>query len=151
MSEPETTDDVFHILLVEDNPADIVLAEEVFAEVSSSARIHGVTSGQEAIDFLRKDGLHGQARTPDLILLDLNLPGMHGREVLRMIKTDKTLKRIPVVVLTSSQSEDDRTSAYELHANAFMLKAATLDGAIEVARAIFNYWFTMVALPPRAK
>jgi chemotaxis family two-component system response regulator Rcp1 len=149
MSDNEITDGVFNVLLVEDNPADIVLANEVFVEASSSVRIHAVTSGQDAMDFLRKELAYSEVPTPDLILLDLNLPGKDGREVLREIKTDQDLKRLPVVVLSSSQSEDDRRTAYDLHANAFMLKAATLDDAIEVAKAILSYWANMVSLPPK--
>lgn len=149
MNESGEPEREFQILLVEDNPADIILAKEVFGEASTPATIHDVTNGPAALNFLRKNAAFADARTPDLILLDLNMPGMDGRRVLEEIKGDPELRRVPVVVLTSSQSEEDRRTAYDLHANAFMLKPSTLDGALELAEAILSYWAKMVALPPK--
>jgi len=126
MHDSQHSETKFHILLIEDNPADIILAREVFSEASSLATIHDVTNGPDALDFLRKNANYANMPTPDLILLDLNMPGMDGRQVLREIKSDQHLKKLPVVILTSSQSEEDRRTAYDLHANAFMVRSKSL-------------------------
>jgi len=138
----------FEILLVEDNRTDVFLAEEAFREHAWVRKLHVVNDGDAANEFLHREGKYAEAPRPDLVLLDLDLPGISGREVLRGIKTHESLRRIPVVVLTSSQSDDDRLACYDLHANAFMTKAADFDELQHIVRAIGDYWFNRVKLPP---
>jgi two-component system, chemotaxis family, response regulator Rcp1 len=138
-----------HILLVEDNPADVRLTEEALKEAHASTRLHVASDGVQALQFLRREGEHAAAPRPDLVLLDLNLPGLDGRQVLKAVKSDPDLRRIPVVVLTTSPSEDDIIHAYDQHVNSYIRKPVDLDSFLGVLRAIDDYWLGSVALPPR--
>ena len=135
------------ILLVEDNPDDVALTEEALrvGKVWNNLSVAG--DGVVALEFLRRTGEYADAPHPDLILLDLNLPKKDGREVLSEIKTDDALKHIPVVVLTTSQAEQDIVSSYELHANCYVTKPVDLDEFIKIVQSIEEFWFTIVKLP----
>lgn len=135
------------ILLVEDSPGDIRLTMEALKESRIINNLHIVNDGVEAINFLMKTGEYAKAQTPDLILLDLNLPKINGFEVLKKIKEDETLKVIPVVVLTTSQSERDILQSYQLHVNCFVSKPIEFDEFFNVIRTIEDFWFTIVKLP----
>ncbi|MEY2408815.1 MAG: hypothetical protein QOF48_1485 [Verrucomicrobiota bacterium] len=135
------------ILLVEDNLGDARLVREALQESGAQAVLQHVLDGNEALAILRREGSHSVAARPDLILLDLNLPRKSGREVLAEIKSDATLRHIPVVVLTSSQSDDDILSVYNLHANCYVPKPADLEDFLTVIRAIEHFWFTTARLP----
>lgn len=135
------------ILLVEDNLGDARLVREAWREVGAPRALHHVADGDEALDFLRGNGRHQAAPRPDLILLDLNLPRRTGREVLAEIKADNSLRRIPVVVLTTSQSEDDVLSVYNLNANCYVPKPPDLDQFLRVVRSIQEFWLTVARLP----
>ena len=136
------------ILLVEDNPGDVRLTREALREGKVRNNLAVASDGVEAIAYLRKEGEHAGAVRPDLILLDLNLPRKDGREVLAEIKADPSLRNIPVVVLTSSQAEQDIVRAYDLHANCYITKPVDLDQFIRVVQSIEDFWFTIVKLPP---
>jgi two-component system, chemotaxis family, response regulator Rcp1 len=136
------------ILLVEDNPGDVRLTREALEEAKVRNNLHVVDDGVKALQFLRREGEYAGATRPDLILLDLNLPRMGGREVLMEIKADPNLLQIPVVVLTSSEAEQDIVKAYELHANCYITKPVNLDRFIAVVKSIEDFWFTIVRLPP---
>ena len=140
--------DVFDILVVEDNRADVVLLKKAFEELAADHCLHVAINGDEALAFLYGRPPFADAPRPAIILLDLNLPGRDGREVLEEIKADETLRRIPVVVLTSSQSDVEVRQCYDLHANAFMTKAANFDELVELVRQITDYWLSAVRLPP---
>lgn len=135
------------VLLVEDNPGDVRLTREALREGKMRINLHVASDGVEALDFLRSRGPHADAVRPDLILLDLNLPKKDGREVLEDIKADPALRFIPVVVLTSSQAEQDIRRAYDLHANCYVTKPVDLDQFFHVVRSIEDFWFTIVKLP----
>ena len=135
------------ILLVEDNPGDVRLVEEALKEGKVRNALHVVYDGVEAITFLRQQGEYTGIPRPDLILLDLNLPRKDGREVLAEIKEDEDLKRIPVVVLTTSQSEIDILKSYNLHANCYITKPVDLEQFLGVVKSIENFWLTVVKLP----
>jgi CheY-like chemotaxis protein len=135
------------ILLVEDNPADVRLTREAFREGKLLNNLAVVKDGVEALEFVRREGPYADAPRPDLILLDLNLPRKDGREVLKEIKNDPNLKRIPVVVLTTSAAETDIVKSYDLHANSYVVKPVDLDQFIGVIKTIDNFWLTAVALP----
>jgi CheY-like chemotaxis protein len=137
------------ILLIEDSPSDVRLIREAIKESTLSVEITVAKDGIEAMEYLRSC-LRGQSRTPDLILLDLNLPRMNGREVLREVKGDPRLRQIPVVVMTSSQSEDDISAAYGLNANCYVTKPLELGQYIGVFQAIEDFWFGTAQLPPPA-
>ena len=136
-----------NILLVEDNEGDVVLTLEASKEAKLSNRISVVRDGEEALQFLFKEGTHKEAESPQLILLDINLPGMDGKEVLFRIKTHPDLKRIPVVVLTTSSSEKDIYEAYDNHANCYITKPIDLDKFIDVIHTIEDFWISIVQLP----
>ncbi|MBI3779879.1 MAG: response regulator [candidate division NC10 bacterium] len=136
------------ILMVEDNPGDVRLVREALKEYKLRNNLHAVVDGVEAMAFLRQKGQYAGASRPDLILLDLNLPQKDGREVLAEIKSDPDLRRIPVVVLTSSQAEQDILKAYDLHANCYITKPVDLDRFVEIVRAIDEFWLAIVKLPP---
>ncbi len=136
------------ILLVEDNLGDVRLTKETLKESKLLNRMSVVTDGVEALSFLHREGPYAEAPRPDLILLDLNLPKKDGREVLAEIKADEHLRRIPVVVLTTSGAEQDILKAYDLHANCYITKPVNLDQFSAVVRAIEAFWFTIVKLPP---
>lgn len=135
------------ILLVEDSPTDVLLAQEALEHAKVLNNLHIVSDGVEALDFLFRRGEYANAARPDLILLDLNLPRRDGREVLEEIKSDEQLKRIPVVVLTTSKAEEDIVRAYGLHANCYISKPVDFDQFTHVVKAIENFWFTVVSLP----
>ncbi len=135
------------ILHVEDNPGDIKLAEIALAELTSATRVHVVTDGDQAINFLRRRGTYALSPRPDLILMDLNIPKLDGREVLREIKSDKDLRKIPVIVLTSSEAEQDIRMSYDLQANCYIRKSESLDQFLSVFKSIENFWFQTVRLP----
>ena len=135
------------ILLVEDNPGDIRLTQETLKDFRSRNRLSVVRDGAEAIAFLRREGKYSDAPRPNLILLDLNLPKKNGREVLAEIKADVELRRIPVVVLTTSSAEQDILKTYDLHANCFITKPVDLDQFSAVVKAIEDFWFTTATLP----
>ena len=136
------------ILLVEDSAADVRLTREALKEAKIVNTLHVVPDGVAAMDFLRKQGPYAASPRPDLILLDLNLPKMDGREVLAEVKKDEDLKRIPVVVLTTSQAEEDVVRTYNLHANAYVTKPVDLKQFLSVIRAIEEFWLAVVTLPP---
>ena len=134
------------ILLVEDNPGDIRLTKEAMRDGKVGNRLHVVMDGVDAMAFLRKEGAFASAPTPDLVLLDLNLPRKSGREVLAEIKNDDLLKHIPVVILTSSQAEQDVLSSYRLRANAFVTKPVNLEQFLKVVQSIEHFWVEIVKL-----
>jgi chemotaxis family two-component system response regulator Rcp1 len=146
MSTP-ISNGAIEILLVEDNPGDVRLTIEAFREAKVCNRLHVVHDGVEATEFLRKQGKYAAAPSPDLILLDLNLPRKDGREVLAELKADETLKRIPVVVLTSSNAEQDIARSYELQASCYVSKPLDLDRFITVVKSIGDFWLAIVKLP----
>jgi len=135
------------ILLVEDNPGDARLTREAFSQGTVRANMHHARDGEQAIAFLRRQGGYQDAPTPDLVILDLNLPRRSGREVLEDIKTDPGLRQIPVIVLTSSQAQEDVLHSYRLHANCFITKPGDLETLIHVAHSIEEFWFKLVRLP----
>ena len=136
------------ILLVEDNPADARLTKEALKGSTVSNNLVVLGDGEQALAFLRREGEHADARRPDLILLDLNLPRKDGREVLAKVKADPDLRRIPVVVLTTSAGEEDVLRAYNLQAACYITKPVDLDQFTNVVRAIEDFWMTIVKLPP---
>jgi len=135
------------ILLVEDSPGDVRLTQEALKEGKVRNDLHVATDGVEAMAFLRREGEYADVPRPDLILLDLNLPKKDGREVLAEIRADGRLKRIPVVVLTTSRDEEDILKAYGLSANCYITKPVDLDQFIDVIKAIESFWLTVVKLP----
>lgn len=138
-----------HVLLVEDNPADVRLTREVLADGKITNTLHVVADGEEAMAFLRNNGPFASAPRPDLILLDLNLPKKDGREVLAEVKSDPSLKLIPVVILTTSRSDRDILESYNLHANCYISKPVDLLQFMEVVRTIEDFWLSIVRLPSR--
>ena len=135
------------ILLVEDNPGDVRLTIEALRDGKVHNQINIARDGVEALAFLRREGEYADAPRPDVILLDLNLPRKNGREVLAEIKADPKLKRIPVVILTSSKADEDIISSYDLHANCFVSKPVDLDQFMSIVQAIETFWFAVVKLP----
>ena len=140
-----------NILLIEDNPGDVRLTQEAFKEGQLSIDLSVVMDGVEAVNYLRKKGKHTDATTPDLILLDLNLPKRDGREVLEDIKTDPALMRIPVVVLTTSNAEQDILKTYTLHANCYINKPVDFEKFFDVIQKIEQFWLTTAILPTMIK
>ncbi len=138
---------MYQILLVEDNPADARLMSEALTDVKASAALCWVSSGEAALDQMRRTEFADGDRRPDLVLLDLNLPGLNGHEVLLQIKRDPALKRTPVLVLSSSARPDDVRSAYDGHANAYLVKPQTYDGFLNLIASIKNHWLDTVLLP----
>ncbi len=137
------------ILLVEDNPGDVRLIQEALQDGKLLNRVATVTDGQKALAYLRKEGSYAQATRPDLILLDLNIPRKDGREVLAEIKADPHLRSIPVVIVTSSQAEEDILRSYNTHANCYVTKPVDLEKFVAVVRAIEEFWVSIVRLPPK--
>jgi CheY-like chemotaxis protein len=135
------------VLLVEDDEGDVLMTREAFEHHKLRNQLHVVPDGVEAIAFLRREGKHEGAPRPGLILLDLNLPRKDGREVLEEIKSDETLRSIPVVVLTTSQAEEDILRSYNLHANAYVAKPVDFERFIDVIRQIDDFFVTVVKLP----
>jgi two-component system, chemotaxis family, response regulator Rcp1 len=140
--------ELVEILLVEDNPGDVRLTQEALKEGKVRNNLSLVSDGVEALAFLRREGQYADAPRPDVILLDLNLPRKDGREVLADIKQDPALRRIPVVILTTSQAEHDILRTYNLHANCYITKPVDLEQFITVVKSIESFWLTVVKLPP---
>ncbi|NKY11927.1 response regulator [Cellulomonas hominis] len=143
------TGKVIDVLLVEDDPGDVLMTREAFEDNKVANRLAVVSDGVSALAYLRKEGEHADARTPDLVLLDLNLPRMDGREVLEAMKSDDALRSIPVVVLTTSEAEEDVVRSYSLHANAYVTKPVDFERFIEVVRQIDEFFVEVVRLPQR--
>lgn len=137
------------ILLVEDDPGDVLMTQEAFADHKLANTLHVVTNGEDALSFLRKTGPWADAPTPDLVLLDLNLPRRDGREVLAEVKGDPELRRVPVVVLTTSDAEEDVLRSYDLHANAYVQKPVDFTRFVAAIRAIDEFFISVVRLPTR--
>jgi chemotaxis family two-component system response regulator Rcp1 len=139
------------ILLVEDNPGDVRLTQEAFKDGKMLNKMHVVEDGMEALAFLKREGKYTGAPRPELILLDLNLPRKDGRDVLAEIKADRDLKRIPVVILTTSRSEEDILRSYDLNANCYITKPVGFDKFIEIVKSIEDFWLTIVKLPTEGR
>ena len=137
------------VLLVEDDPGDVLITQEAFHDYRIANRLTVVSNGEDAIAYLRKQGRFAGVATPDLVLLDLNLPRRDGREVLRDMKQDAELRRTPVVILTTSEAEEDVIAAYDLHANAYVRKPVDFDQFVAAVRAIDDFFITVVRLPSR--
>lgn len=137
------------ILLVEDNPGDVRLTEIAFEDGCINNNLHVAMDGEEALDFLFRRGAHEDAPRPDIVLLDLNLPKIDGHQVLREIRDENGLKRLPVVVLTSSESKDDVVESYDLNSNAYITKPVTPENFVELVDTFEEFWFTIVRLPPK--
>jgi CheY-like chemotaxis protein len=137
------------VLLVEDDPGDVLMTQEAFKDYKIANTLSVVTNGEDAIAYLRKHGRFADVPTPDLVLLDLNLPRRDGREVLREVKGDEELRRIPIVVLTTSDAEEDVMSSYDLHANAYVRKPVDFEQFVAAVRAIDDFFITVVRLPTR--
>jgi len=138
---------VIDVLLVEDDPGDVLMTREAFEHYKIRNKLHVVSDGEEAVQFLRREGEYADAVRPDLILLDLNLPRVDGREVLALVKGDEKLRSIPVVVLTTSEAEEDILKSYHLHANAYVTKPVDFDRFLDVVRKIDEFFVTVVKLP----
>jgi CheY-like chemotaxis protein len=147
MSDDERPNHPVEILLVEDNPSDVRLTLEAFAEARSNHRIHVVGTGEDALKFLRREGAYENAVRPELILLDLALPGLSGREVLADIKADPSLRRIPVIVLAGSKNDQDVERAYHLSANSYIAKPSDAVEYARVVRIVEDFWLGTVKLP----
>ena len=142
--------EAIEVLLVEDDPGDVLMTREAFEQHKLRNTLHVVSDGVEALSFLRQEGEYADVPRPDLVLLDLNLPRKDGREVLAEIKADPQLRRTPVVVLTTSEAEEDVLRSYDLHANAYVTKPVDFDRFIDVVRRIDSFFVTVVKLPNRA-
>jgi CheY-like chemotaxis protein len=142
--------EAIEVLLVEDDPGDVLMTREAFEQHKLRNTLHVVSDGVEALSFLRQEGEYANVPRPDLVLLDLNLPRKDGREVLAEIKADPQLRRTPVVVLTTSEAEEDVLRSYDLHANAYVAKPVDFDRFIDVVRRIDSFFVTVVKLPNRA-
>ena len=138
-----------HVLLVEDSPGDVRLTREALREANVSLELHVVSDGVEAMSFLNREGDHARAPRPDVILLDLNLPRMDGREVLSLIKADDALRTIPTIILTTSEAEADIVKSYQLQANSYLSKPVELDRFENIVRSINDFWLTKAKLPKR--
>jgi two-component system, chemotaxis family, response regulator Rcp1 len=144
------TDRPVQVLLVEDSPGDVRLTQEAFRDANGGIKLHVATDGVEAMSFLRREGVNANAPRPDLILLDLNLPKMDGREVLGHIKADQNLRTIPTVILTTSEAEADIVKSYQLQANCYLSKPVQLDAFEALVKSINDFWLTKVKLPQHA-
>ena len=147
MSTPDPAPAPVVVLLVEDDPGDVLMIREAFEENKVRNELHVCSDGEDALLFLRQEGPHEAAPRPDLVLLDLNLPRRDGREVLAEIKADERLRTIPVVILTTSEAEEDVLRSYALHANAYVTKPVDFDRFIDVVRQIDEFFVTVVKLP----
>jgi two-component system, chemotaxis family, response regulator Rcp1 len=146
MSDPENAEKV-EVLLVEDNPGDIVLFMEALNETNARANLNTVEDGEEALSFLRRQGRYKYVPRPSLIILDLNLPKINGREVLQEIRRDPDFNAIPVVILTTSKSENDMLEAYRLHASCYIVKPVDLKNFISVLKQVTHFWLNVARLP----
>jgi two-component system, chemotaxis family, response regulator Rcp1 len=151
MESAKTHSAAFEVLLVEDSPGDVRLTQEAFKDAKMLINLHVAWDGAEAMAFLRREGDKSDTPRPDLILLDLNLPKKSGREVLKEIKEDPALMSIPIVILTTSASEEDVLRSYLLHANCYITKPVDLPGFLKVVRSIDNFWLSVVKLPNEVK
>jgi len=142
-----TSLETINILLVEDNPGDVELVKEAFEEAEFQSQIIVARDGDEALDILYQNGPHKEVNKPDIILLDLNLPGTDGREVLEKVKTERDLKTIPIIVFTSSKATKDKIDCYGLHANCYVVKPVDVMDFTGVVQSIGRFWATLVALP----
>jgi CheY-like chemotaxis protein len=149
MTQPFEGQREIQVLLVEDDPGDVLMTREAFQDYKVHNQLHVVNDGEQAMAFLRQEGEYAGLPRPDLVLLDLNLPRMDGREVLQAIKSDPELSSIPVVVLTTSEAEDDVLRSYSLHANAYVTKPVDFERFIDVVRQIDDFFVTVVRLPGR--
>lgn len=149
MTQPSEGEREIQVLLVEDDPGDVLMTREAFQDHKLRNELHVVNDGEQALQFLRQEGEFAGRPRPDLVLLDLNLPRMDGREVLQAIKSDPELSSIPVVVLTTSEAEDDVLHSYSLHANAYVTKPVDFERFINVVRQIDDFFVTIVRLPRR--
>jgi CheY-like chemotaxis protein len=149
MTQPFEVEREIQVLLVEDDPGDVLMTREAFEDYKVHNQLHVVNDGEQAMAFLRQEGEYADMPRPDLVLLDLNLPRMDGREVLNAIKSDTDLSSIPVVVLTTSEAEDDVLRSYSLHANAYVTKPVDFERFIDVVRQIDDFFVTVVRLPRR--
>jgi two-component system, chemotaxis family, response regulator Rcp1 len=147
MKLTETGDMTIEVLLVEDSPGDVRLTQEAFRDSGKPVRLHLAADGVEAMAFLRNEGTYADAPRPDLILLDLNLPKMDGREVLKEIKRDRNLATIPTIILTTSDDEADVLISYQLQANCYLRKPAHWDAFDKLVRSINAFWLTRAKLP----
>ena len=147
MSEPDCSGEPADILLVEDNPGDVRLTKEAFKNGRICNTLHVVTDGVEALDFLHQRGEHADAPQPDIVLLDLNLPRKDGDEVLDEIRNTEHLEQLPVVILTSSEAQEDVTQSYELQANAYLTKPVDPQEFVDVVRSFQQFWLSVVRLP----
>jgi len=141
------TEKPVEVLLAEDNPGDVMLTKKALEQGKLANNLHVVTDGVEALEYLRQDGEYADEPRPDLVLLDLNMPRKDGQDVLEELQDDPELGRIPVVVLTSSESEEDIARSYELNANAYLTKPVDFEGFIETVNRMENFWFKVVKLP----
>ena len=139
-----------NLLIVEDDPGDVLLTREALSASPMELQIHVVSDGEAAVGFMRQEGDYAEAPRPDLVLLDLNLPRLDGREVLALVKSDPLLRTIPVVVLTTSKAEEDVLRSYDLHANAYVTKPVELERFLQVVRQIGDFFLEVVQLPSRA-
>jgi two-component system response regulator len=146
MSQPKPR--FIEILLVEDTPTDIIITREALQEAKMINTLHVVEDGAQALDFLYRRGKYINASRPDLVILDLNLPVKNGREVLAQVKTDEKLKKIPIVVLTTSSADEDIIKAYNLHANCYVIKPMDFDSFVQIVKDVGHFWFSVVAIPP---
>ena len=149
MTAPADGKSPIEVLLVEDDPGDVLMTQEAFEEHKLRNRLTVVSDGAEALSYLRQEGKYEHVVLPDLILLDLNLPRRDGREVLEEIKRDEQLRRIPVVILTTSQADEDIVRSYNLHANAYVTKPVDFERFIDVVRQIDEFFVSVVKLPGR--
>ena len=147
MTEPDLR--VINVLLVEDDPGDVLMTREAFKDYKIANNLSVVTNGEDALAFLRRTGHYSDAPTPDLVLLDLNLPRRNGRDVLRDVKSDPSLRHIPIVVLTTSDAEEDVLASYQLHANAYVRKPVDFEQFVAAVRSIDDFFITVVRLPTR--
>lgn len=136
------------ILLVDDNPGDVLLTQEALEDAKIVNTMDSVQDGVEALKYLKKQESYPHAERPDLILLDINMPRMNGHELLNIIKNDADLKRIPVIMLTTSEAERDVFKSYDLHANGYIVKPVDVDQFMEVIRSVEYFWFSIIKLPP---
>ncbi|PTB18937.1 response regulator [Trinickia symbiotica] len=143
----EVTDSLIPILLVEDSPTDVMMTREALEYYKVRNPLHVVEDGVAAMEYLRREGKHRDAPRPGLVMLDLNLPRKSGREVLEELKEDPELRSIPVVVLSTSKSEEDVAKSYVLHANCYITKPVDFSSFVEVVRSINDFWFGVVTLP----
>jgi chemotaxis family two-component system response regulator Rcp1 len=148
MTDTDRQAEPVEILLAEDNPGDAKLTRKALEQGKVINNLHVVTDGVDAMAYLRQEDEYADRPRPDLVLLDLNMPRKDGREVLQDIKSDEDLRRIPVVVMTSSEAEEDIVQSYDLHANAYVTKPIDFDGFLDVVRSLEQFWLSVVKMPP---